>query len=134
MAVRSRKSRKASKSSKASKSTKSRTARWTERHHEGPAEWLMPMMEEAYSRLRPKDEPEEAPRRGPARAAKRGVRLPAFRSVHRAGQGEEVLAPLPLSYWEDVLREYQRRKAAIAGPRPARSSMVIRMPVAPGAN
>jgi hypothetical protein len=123
----------AAKRRKGQKPSRGKSAHEAERHHEGPAEWLLPMMEEAYTRLRPKDEPER-PARVPAGPPRAGVRVPAFSSVHRAGKGEEVLADLPLSYWEDVLREYQRRKHAAAGPRPARRSMVIGMPVVPGAN
>ena len=113
-----------------------KAARPSRRFHEGPAEWLLPMMEEAYTRLRPKGEaPAPAPRRGP-RKPRGGVRAPAFRSLHQEGQGESVLADLPRSYWENLLREYQQRKSRSGGGRPAmpRTSLVRPMPVVPGAN
>jgi hypothetical protein len=105
------------------------------RFYEGPAEWLMPMMEEAYTRLRPKAEV-PAPEPRAERRTRAGVKAARFASTYQSGRGESVLARLPLSHWEDVLREYQRRKAAagIAGRAPAPGGAAVPMPVVPGAN
>src|SRR5262245_28042357 len=80
--------------------------------HEGPAEWLGPMLEEAYTRLRPKEEgaaPEVAAAAGATASAAASAVLA---SAHEAVEAEEaegvLLADLPQSYWEDLLREYKQ--------------------------
>ncbi len=84
--------------------------------HEGPAEWLGPMLEEAYARLRPKDAggaPEFAAAAG---AGARAEASAALASAHEAGEAGEVpLADLPKSYWEDLLREVQATQGGRAG-------------------
>jgi hypothetical protein len=116
------------KDSKKKPSTKRRkTAKKAKRFYEGPAEWIMPMMEEAYMRLRPKGEVEVRPAPPAARKKRRGAKALGFMSVHQEGQGESILADLPKSYWEDLLREYKKRKGASRSP-------AIPMPVVPGAN
>jgi hypothetical protein len=112
-----------------------RAAKASRRFHEGPAEWLLPRLEEAYTRLQPKGRvPERPARRGTRRP--KGLPAPSFRSAHQDGQGESVLADLPKSYWENVLREYQQRKARSMAGRPVtpRRSLLMPMPVVPGAN
>jgi hypothetical protein len=106
-------------------------------HYEGPAEWLLPQLEEAYSRLGPKGEMEaaaRAPKARPRAAAARGVKAgKAFASVHQEGRGEDVLSGLERTYWYDRLEEFHRRRTRVAKARralPARPGM----PAIPGAN
>src|SRR5436305_15305574 len=66
----------------------------------GPMQWLSPMLEEAYMKLRPKAEAEAeagtaAKRRKRAPLAKAGTKKAMFRSVHNEGKGESVLNELP---------------------------------------
>ena len=117
---------------KARKSTKK-----PERFYEGPAEWLLPMMEETYTRLRPKGEAEAKPTRGAALKAKRGGKAAGFASVHQEGKGESVLAKLPKTHWEEMLREYSNRKAKSASREQAaapEADTTMKMAVVPGAN
>src|SRR5215475_3928260 len=63
------------------------------RHSGGPAEWIMPMMEEVYSQLRPKEEIEGAPPKAKkvrvekadakARGKKGGAAKEAFTSTYQ---------------------------------------------------
>jgi hypothetical protein len=101
-----------------------------ERYYEGPLEWLSPMLEETYTKLRPKEEAEaERPALRKATARAGGKAKPrAFTSVHQRGKGESVLAELPRSHWEDQLLEFRRRK-----PRPAnRRAIAPAAHIAPG--
>jgi hypothetical protein len=114
------------------------------RTYDGPAEWIMPMMEEVYSRLEPKprdDTPaigRSAPARKKAKAAK-GKARKQFVSVYQEGKGESVLADLPRDYWADTLKEYHKRRKESPGrlrglvsrlTSPVRAAM----PVIPGQN
>lgn len=99
--------------------------------HEGPAEWLVPMIEEAYAPLRPKAAPAA---RGATRAARPGAvpgRKVDLASASEPGRVEAVVADLPKSYWEDLLRTYQRRKS---GFQARRGPSMVGMPVIAGAN
>src|SRR5438093_15011 len=86
-------------------------------NYDGPIEWLSPMLEEAYMKLRPKEEAEaegdgEAkPRK--ARPAKTAAQKGVFRSVYHEGKDESVLAELPRTHWEDHLRKFRERKAVV---------------------
>ena len=87
-------------------------------YYSGPMEWLSPMLEEAYMKLRPKEDAEAeaeadamAKPRKRAPAAKTAARKPVFRSVHHEGKGESVLAELPRTHWEDHLRKFRERKS-----------------------
>jgi hypothetical protein len=106
----------------ASGKRKPRGKRVRTRPYEGPLSWLVPMMEQAYARLLPKDQAERleraaekkrkrAPGAKQAKAAKGAAQ--AFRSAMAADQGEEVLAPVQRDFWLDRLREYQQRKAVV---------------------
>src|SRR5216117_3639904 len=88
-------------------STKPRKTKQRERNYEGPAEWIMPMMEEIYSRLQPKSSVSKvAPR---AVRAARGARR-AFLSTYQHGQGEEVLARVERDYWHRTFQQYHERR------------------------
>ena len=116
-----------------------------ERKYEGPAEWIMPMMEEIYSSLKPKEEveagaaikakPKAMPR---AEGAKAGEKLP-FVSAYQEGQGESVLAPSPRAYWQDVFQEFHKRR--VEGHRARMEALGVKavvpgppMPAIPGQN
>ena len=101
---------------------------------EGPLGWLSPMLEEAYMRLGPKGEAEARPARRAFGKAKPGAKVSTFESVHHEGKGESVLADLPRTHWEDVLREYQQRKAASTSRPSGVRGLAIPMAVVPGAN
>src|SRR5262245_29317372 len=100
-----RKAGKTRPSPKSQKSTtKGKSTAERKRHYEGPAEWLLPMMEEAHAKLGPKDEVTGEPavsRKQPktgAKTIKRAVATPgAFKSAYHEGKGEEVLAQVPRS-------------------------------------
>jgi len=105
-------------------------------YYSGPMEWLSPMLEEAYMKLRPKEDAEAeaaamAKPRRPRPVAKTAARKPVFRSVHHEGQGESVLAELPRTHWEDQLRKFRERKAAV-GHTP--DALLAGMPAVPGQN
>src|SRR5262245_34417642 len=87
---------------------------------EGPLEWLSPMLEETYMKLRPKEQAEAEAQSGakakpskPKLAAKGTPKKVVFKSVHQVGMGESVLASLPRTHWESLLREFRERKAAV---------------------
>jgi hypothetical protein len=99
-------------------------------------EWLSPMLEEAYMKLRPKADAEReadaaAKPRKPGRVGKTTAKKPVFRSVHLEGKGESVLAELPRTHWEDLLRKFRERKAAVGHTRDA---FRARMPAVVGQN
>jgi hypothetical protein len=82
----------------------------------GPRGWLNPILESAYSRLVPRDQPEPAAMAAPPGAPGLALAAPAFASRLQPQRGEEVLAPVDQNLWLDRLAEYKRRKAAAAGP------------------
>src|SRR6266480_2614451 len=74
-------------------------------YYSGPMEWLSPMLEEAYMKLRPKEDAEAeaaamAKPRRPRPVAKTAARKPVFRSVHHEGQGESA-RPVRDGPWPD---------------------------------
>ena len=77
----------------------------------GPGEWLVPVMESAYSQIVPRDEYDEKPK-------KRGRAKGEAESRLQPGRGPEVLADVPRDVWVERLKEYQQRKAAAAGTKP----------------
>jgi len=111
-----------------------------ERNYEGPAEWIMPMMEETYSRLEPKSGARTAaPRatktaRGAQKPKRTGAR-PAFVSTYQEGQGEEVLARVRRDYWHKTLQRFHQRRVETHR---ARMEGAVRrfptMPAVPGQN
>ena len=98
------------------------------RHYEGPLDWLSPMLEETYTKLRPKEEAEAEEARAAAAKPKRKAKPRAFISVHQEGKGESVLAELPRSHWEEQLLKFRRRKA----PPPNRAATAPGARIAPG--
>ena len=112
------------------------------RRYEGPVEWLFPMLEEAYTRLGPRDVVEPAlvaPSRPPAPRSNPGRAIAAAANAirHEEKLVEGRLATLDRSYWEDVLREYhERRVGAVKAEVGAAAAAVIApgMPALPGQN
>jgi hypothetical protein len=106
---------KKNKRSKTLKITTSPRQKRRERHYEGPLEWLVPMLEETYTKLRPKQEGkvEEAAAGARKTTRKAGGKFKpqAFVSVHQQGQSESVLAKLPRSHWQERLLKFRQRKA-----------------------
>ena len=103
---------------------------------EGPMKWLSPMLEEAYMKLQPKKEAEaetaaRAKAGKPKPAAKGRAKKAAFKSVHHAGKGESVLASLPRTHWEDKIRKFRERKAAMGH---TAATLLAGMPAVPGQN
>jgi hypothetical protein len=77
----------------------------------GPREWMVPVIESAYSRIVPKDGEDEAP---PKR--KKGLSKNQPESRLQPGRAfDEVVAEVPRDVWVERLKEYQQRKAAAAG-------------------
>ena len=113
------------------KPARAKKAQMTTRHYSGPAEWLLPQLEEAYTKLQPKALAEAPPRPGvagkPTARAARGTipRRGAFVSTHQEGLGESVLAGLTRTYWQDRLQEFHARRTTAAIARRA-------VPPAPG--
>src|SRR5438132_4342882 len=68
----------------------------------GPLEWLLPMMESAYTSLAAHD------------ASARSVTTMAISSLNSIGPA--VIAPAGSSVWRDVFLEYKQRKAAAIAP------------------
>ena len=68
----------------------------------GALEWLLPMMETAYTPL---------VRRGVAKAPGTLMQMSSLRQ-----QSTATLAPAAASMWRDALRDYKRRKAAAVAP------------------
>ena len=100
-----------------------------EHDEDGPAGWLLPDLESAYTRLIPRGA-------APAAAAPVPALLPAagrpFESTLQRGAGAEVFAPLPATTWPDLLGEYKRRKVlAQATPRSVPDG-AIAAPFVPG--
>ena len=93
------------------------------RHYEGPEEWLLPQMEEAYSRIRTKDEA-EAEAAKPAKAPKKGKGAkgpakPFISSIHE-GKGESEFALLPRTFWQDQFAEFHKRRVETSKKKPGR--------------
>lgn len=113
-------------------------------YYEGPLSWLVPMMEQTYARLLPKDQAERLERAAEAKRAPKAKRTKAakgdaqpFRSSMTLDRGEEVLAPPDNDFWLDRLREYQKRKAALnrsASAARVAAAGLAPAPVLPGAN
>ncbi len=120
------------------KKTKPTRKRTRERNYEGPAEWILPMMEETYSRLELKGgaraiaRPKKAARR--ARRARGAPAAPAFVSSYQHGQGEEVLARVRRDYWHRTLQRYHERRVKAHRARMARPGPLPAMPAVPGVN
>jgi photosystem II stability/assembly factor-like uncharacterized protein len=74
----------------------------------GPRKWLLPVLEEAYTRLAPREEPQQLERPGSLAAGAK-----AFRSKLQPGGGVEVLATIGQNLWLDRVREYRARQAAV---------------------
>jgi hypothetical protein len=122
------------KSQRASTTPKKARSEKRERHYEGPLEWLSPMLEEAYTKLQPKEDFDAAAARKAPRKAKKKGEPPAFASTHQAGADESVLAQLPRSHWEDHLLEYRRRQRSARAKAAPRAGIAPRMPAIPGQN
>ena len=112
------------------------------RRYEGPVEWLFPMLEEAYTRLGPRDVVEPAlvaPSRPAAARTKpaRAIAAAANAIRHEEKLVEGRLAQLDRSYWEDVLREYHERRVGVVEAQvgPAAAALISpAMPALPGQN
>ncbi len=94
---------------------------------EGPAEWLMPDLESAYTRLVP---------RGAAPPVAAPVAVPrggtAFASALQPGSGEEVFAEVPSTLWQNLLSEYKQRKVAAQVPSARAGVPAAPAPFVPG--
>jgi hypothetical protein len=112
-------------------------------YYGGALSWLVPMMEQAYARILPRDQAERLERAAaakparkakPAKAAKGAAR--PFRSSMTLDRGEEVLAPVEPHFWLDRLREYQKRKAPVnrAAAAARAAAGVAPAPAIPGTN
>jgi hypothetical protein len=93
----------------------------------GPRKWLLPVLEEAYTQLVPREEAPPAPSRLAAGAKD-------FRSRLQPGRGLEILATVGQNVWLDRVREYRERAAsAMARARvPGAKAMAHPGPVVPG--
>ena len=113
--------------------TRSVTQTKAKRHYSGPAEWLMPQLEEAYSKLQPKEQA-EAEAAAPVAAAP----VSGFRSTIHDGRDEWVLADLGPNYWQEQFEAYHRRRLeAHRAALPARAPVMDigpAMPAIPGQN
>jgi hypothetical protein len=99
----------------------------------GPLGWLLPMLEEAYAKLRPKEEAEAEAAAIERRAARTTVSAALERG--EAPPAAAPLADLPKSHWEDKLREYHLRKMRTPGAKALRAAVVgPGMPAIPGQN
>jgi hypothetical protein len=102
----------------------------------GPLEWLFPRLEEAHTKLGPRDAVERAlrsPRPKSGRSAlAREMAAAANEIRHEERLESDKLADLPRTYWEDVLAEYQRRRTTQAAVRGA--VIPPGMPAIPGQN
>ena len=115
-----------------------------ERNYEGPAEWIMPMMEEVYSKLGSKTEAErtasaKAKKTRPKGKPKKGESSLAFVSSYQEGQGESVLADVPQTYWQGRLQEFHKRRVEVHRARmeafgPDRFAAGTTMAAIPGQN
>jgi photosystem II stability/assembly factor-like uncharacterized protein len=72
----------------------------------GPRKWLLPVLEEAYTQLVPR---EEASPPTPSRLA---AGAKTFRSRLQPGRGLEILATVGQNVWLDRVREYRERAAS----------------------
>ena len=85
----------------AAKKSTDRSVKRPGRHYEGPAKWLVPMLEEKYAALQPTADAADS---APATSRAGGRKKPASRKAGPA------LASLPKSYWQDHLEEFHRRR------------------------
>jgi hypothetical protein len=88
-------------------------------YYSGPMEWLSPMLEEAYMKLRPKEDAEAeaaamAKPRRPRPVAKTAARKPVFRSVHHEGQANP--------FWPNYAHTLGRSTAQIPRAQSCRGS------------
>ncbi len=114
-------------------------ARRREKLDEGPREWLIPVLESAYTRMAPGeeavDETVAALARAPAKTARarpgsEEAARAGYRSRLQPGRDETALAYLSRSrHWAERLGEYHRRRLAAA----PRAEMAPGMPAIPGA-
>jgi hypothetical protein len=95
-----------------------------ERDH-GPVAWLLPFLEARYTAMKPapsaaedeQEDAEHADARDAVLEARRAERSgatadePEFLSHLQPGRSEEVLGSVPLTYWQDTVRQYRRRQA-----------------------
>ena len=109
---------------------------------EGPREWLLPVLESAYTRMETKEHAQDRPVASLAapekidkeRAEREECTTGAYRSRLQPGRDETALAYLSRSrHWTDRLGEYHRRKLAPAKPAPA-GVAAAPMAAIPGAN
>jgi hypothetical protein len=94
----------------------------------GPVSWLLPTVESAYTRLGPRDAPEQP--LVPEKGARRAPGKPLFKSALQPKRGEEVLELADKNLWRDRLSEYKKRKAEVAAHPLARLATGI-APTAP---
>lgn len=130
------------KASKAAKSKAKAAAPRREKLDEGPLEWLLPVLESAYTRMVPKELVNDAERAtvpppkkiDKVREEHEERTTGAYRSRLQPGRDETALAYLSRSrHWTERLGEYHRRKLALAKGAPA-AAAVAPMPAIPGAN
>ncbi len=99
----------------------------------GPRKWFFPIMEAAYTRLVPIEEP--VPRRAPIVSpfSFAGPKSKKFTSDLQEKKGEEILAVPSQEYWVDILAEYKQRKAESVQAAKAKLGMApIPGPIIPG--
>lgn len=113
-----------------------------EKLDEGPREWLMPVLESAYTRMVPKDQVKDAeaalvppPKKiGKVREEGGEPTRGGYRSRLQPGRDETALAYLSRSrHWTERLGEYHQRRLAAAKGTPS-LAMAPGMPAIPGAD
>jgi hypothetical protein len=86
----------------------------------GPKQWLLPLMESAYTKLVPRGQAVPAPAPGAVRRALAAASAApaggpaAFLSQYRPGLGQEVLATPDNDIWMKRLEQFRRRTSSIA--------------------
>jgi photosystem II stability/assembly factor-like uncharacterized protein len=89
----------------------------------GPRGWFLPVIESAYTDLRPRSV--DGQRTLKATAAPEGS---AYRSMLQRGLGEEVLRPAEQSFWLNRLAEFKNRKTRVAIGIPAAADIGLAPP------
>jgi len=97
----------------------------------GPEGWLIPVLESAYTKLTPREQNEEQEAEF---EEVEGPIIPPGSSMSRLqpGHNEEVLSNIGLNFWEERLKQYQQRKAAVTAEESLNEGMA--MPAQPTTN
>lgn len=91
----------------------------------GPEGWLIPVLESAYTKLTPREQNEE--QEGAEFEEVEGPIIPPGPSMSRLqpGRNEEVLSNIGLNFWEERLKQYQQRKAAVTAEESSNGGMAM---------